>query len=172
MGLRMRFIAAVYERFLQAMAVLSGLILVWIMLAVVITVIQRNLGMQSWGWLFLSTEYGMFYMTLLGAPWLVRQRGHVHIEILTALLPANVLPAFSRFVSLLTAAICAILAFKGFELVLLNLERGDFDVRAYFFPSWILSMAFPISFGLLTVEFSRMVFGQKLLHTGIAGAHE
>lgn len=168
----MRFIAIFYERFLQTMALMSGLILVWIMLAVVITVVQRNLGMQSWAWLFLSTEYGMFYMTLLGAPWLVRQRGHVHIEILTALLPANVLPAFSRLVSLLTATICAVLTYKGFELVLLNLERGDFDVRAYFFPSWILSMAFPISFGLLTVEFGRMVFGQELLHTGVAGAHE
>jgi TRAP-type C4-dicarboxylate transport system permease small subunit len=168
----MRTIALVYERFLQAMALLSGLTLVWIMVAVVISVVQRNLGMQSWGWLFLSTEYGMFYMTLLGAPWLVRQRGHVHIEMLTAILPSRVLPWFSRGISLLTALICAVLAYKGVELLLLNLERGDFDVRAYFFPSWILSLAFPISFGLLTVEFSRMVFGQELLHSGVAGAHE
>jgi TRAP-type C4-dicarboxylate transport system permease small subunit len=168
----MRTLALVYERFLQAMALLSGLILVWIMVAVVMSVIQRNLGMQSWAWLFLSTEYGMFYMTLLGAPWLVRQRGHVHIEMLTAVLPTRFLPAFSRAISLLTALICAVLAYKGVELVLLNLERGDFDVRAYFFPSWILSMAFPISFGLLTIEFARMVFGQQLLHSGVAGAHE
>jgi TRAP-type C4-dicarboxylate transport system permease small subunit len=168
----MRTLALVYERFLQAMALLSGLILVWIMVAVVMSVIQRNLGMQSWAWLFLSTEYGMFYMTLLGAPWLVRQRGHVHIEMLTAVLPTRFLPSFSRAISLLTALICAVLAYKGVELVLLNLERGDFDVRAYFFPSWILSMAFPISFGLLTIEFARMVFGQQLLHSGVAGAHE
>jgi C4-dicarboxylate transporter, DctQ subunit len=168
----MRTLALVYERFLQAMAFVSGLTLVWIMVAVVMSVIQRNLGMQSWGWLFLSTEYGMFYMTLLGAPWLVRQRGHVHIEMLTATLPAKLLPMFSRLVSLLTCLICAILALKGVELVMLNLERGDFDVRAYFFPSWILSMAFPISFGLMAIEFGRMVFGQQLLHSGVAGVNE
>jgi len=154
------------------MAFVSGLTLVWIMVAVVISVVQRNMGMQSWAWLFLSTEYGMFYMTLLGAPWLVRQRGHVHIEMLTATLPAKLLPMFSRLVSLLTCLICAILALKGVELVMLNLERGDFDVRAYFFPSWILSMAFPISFGLMAIEFGRMVFGQQLLHSGVAGVNE
>jgi TRAP-type C4-dicarboxylate transport system permease small subunit len=168
----MRHITTVYERFLQTMAFVSGLTLVWIMVAVVISVVQRNMGMQSWAWLFLSTEYGMFYMTLLGAPWLVRQRGHVHIEMLTATLPAKLLPMFSRLVSLLTCLICAILALKGVELVMLNLERGDFDVRAYFFPSWILSMAFPISFGLMAIEFGRMVFGQQLLHSGVAGVNE
>jgi TRAP-type C4-dicarboxylate transport system permease small subunit len=168
----MRTIALVYERFLQAMAVLSGLTLVWIMVAVVISVVQRNLGMQSWAWLFLSTEYGMFYMTLLGAPWLVRQRGHVHIEMLTAAMPSQYLPLFSRLVSLLTCLICAVLALKGIELVLMNLERGDFDVRAYFFPSWILSMVFPISFGLMAIEFGRMVFGKTLLHSGVAGVNE
>ena len=168
----MRHLITVYERFLQAMAFVSGLTLVWIMVAVVISVVQRNLGMQSWAWLFLSTEYGMFYMTLLGAPWLVRQRGHVHIEMLTATLPAKLLPMFSRLVSLLTCLICAFLALKGVELVMLNLERGDFDVRAYFFPSWILSMAFPISFGLMAIEFGRMVFGQQLLHSGVAGVNE
>jgi TRAP-type C4-dicarboxylate transport system permease small subunit len=168
----MRHLISVYERFLQAMAFVSGLTLVWIMVAVVISVVQRNLGMQSWAWLFLSTEYGMFYMTLLGAPWLVRQRGHVHIEMLTATLPPKLLPMFSRLVSLVTCLICAILALKGVELVMLNLERGDFDVRAYFFPSWILSMAFPISFGLMAIEFGRMVFGQQLLHSGVAGVNE
>jgi C4-dicarboxylate transporter DctQ subunit len=168
----MRHITTVYERFLQTMAFVSGLTLVWIMVAVVISVVQRNLGLQSWAWLFLSTEYGMFYMTLLGAPWLVRQRGHVHIEMLTAAMPSKYLPLFSRLVSLITCLICAVLALKGVELVLLNLERGDFDVRAYFFPSWILSMAFPISFGLMAIEFGRMVFGQQLLHSGVAGVNE
>ncbi len=168
----MRTIAVFYERLLQGMALLSGLALVWIMVAVVISVLQRNLGMQSWAWLFLSTEYGMFYMTLLGAPWLVRQRGHVHIEMLTAALPPKFLPMFSRLVSLVTCLVCAILAIKGVELVMLNLERGDFDVRAYFFPTWILSIAFPISFGLMSIEFGRMVFGKELLHSGVAGVNE
>jgi len=168
----MRSIRFVYEKFLQAMVVLAGMTLVWLMLAVVISVIQRNLGIQSWAWLFISTEYGMFYLTLLGAPWLVRKRGHVHIELLTASLPGRYLNAFSRLIALLAALICLIMALKGLELVMTNIERGDLDIRAYFFPTWILSLAFPISFALMTVEYARFVFGSEIMHTGVAGALE
>lgn len=168
----MRSIQLIYDKFLQAMVLVAGVTLVWLMTAIVLSVLQRNLGMQSWAWLFLSTEYGMFYLTLLGAPWLVRQRGHVHIELLTASLPAAYLPMFSRLIALIAALICAVLAFKGYELVTMNLERGDMDVRAYFFPTWMLSLAFPVSFGLMTIEFLRFVFGQDVLHTGVAGVQE
>jgi TRAP-type C4-dicarboxylate transport system permease small subunit len=168
----MRTLQWLYEKFLQSMLVIAGVALVWLMVAVVLSVLQRNLGMQSWAWLFLSTEYGMFYLTLLGAPWLVRHRGHVHIELITASLPKPVLNGYSRFIALLAALICAILAFKGYELVMMNLERGDMDVRAYFFPTWMLSIAFPVSFGLMTIEFLRFVIGKELLHTGVAGVNE
>jgi hypothetical protein len=56
--------------------------------------------------------------------------------------------------------------------VLTNLERGDFDTRAYYYPRWLLSIAFPLSFGLMAVEFSRFVFGSELMHSGEAGIHE
>jgi hypothetical protein len=58
------------------------------------------------------------------------------------------------------------------DLVLTNIERNDFDVRAYFFPRWLLTVTLPVSFGLMAVEFSRFVFGSELLHTGQAGIHE
>jgi hypothetical protein len=56
--------------------------------------------------------------------------------------------------------------------VLTNIARNDFDVRAYFFPRWLLTVTLPVSFGLMAVEFSRFVFGSELLHTGQAGIHE
>ncbi len=168
----MRTIQWLYDRFLWVMVVLAGIALVWLMVAVVLSVLQRNLGIQPWAWLFLSTEYGMFYLTLLGAPWLVRKRGHVHIELLTATLPEYHLKWFSRVIALLSALVCAVLAFKGVELVMMNIERGDLDVRAYFFPTWILSLAFPVSFSLMTIEFLRFVFGTEVLHTGVAGVNE
>ena len=68
-------------------------------------------------------------------------------------------------------AVCAILAWKGVELVATNLERGDFDVRAYFFPRWILTISFPVSFALMTIEFARFVTG-PVMHSGEAGIHD
>ena len=52
------------------------------------------------------------------------------------------------------------------------IARGDFDVRAYFYPRWLLTIAFPLSFGLMAVEFARFVVGREILHEGRAGIHE
>lgn len=168
----MGYLIRLYTALLNGMALVAGLMLVWLMVAIVVSVTLRNLGLQPGAWLFVSTEYFMFYLTLLGAPWLVRRRGHVHIELLTAVLPPPVLNVVSRLVALACVAVCVVLAWKGYDLVMTNLARRDFDVRAYFFPRWILSAAFPICFGMMAIEFARFVFGRELLHRGEAGIGE
>lgn len=168
----MQTLSLAYRRLVDAMAVIAGLTLAWLMAAVVVSVLMRNLGLQPYAWLFTSTEYGLLYMTMLGAPWLVREKGHVHIELVTAALPEGMRRLVSRAVAFLCVLVCAVLAWKGLELMLTNLERSDYDVRAYFFPRWILTISFPISFALMTVEFARFVFGPEILHSGEAGIHE
>lgn len=168
----MTFLARAHHRLVDAMAAVSAAILVWLMVSIVVTVALRNAGFQAPAWLFLSAEYGMLYLTMLGAPWLARERGHVHIELLTAGLPPAAQALVSRFVALLCAAICLVLFWKGAELVAQNVERRDLDVRAYFTPKWPLTLAFPVSFGLMAIEFARFVFGPRLMHRGAAGIHE
>lgn len=161
-----------YDFLVNLMAVVAAAMLVWLMVAIVWSVTMRNLGMQPYAWLFTSTEYGILYMTMLGAPWLVRRRGHVHIELVTAALPDLLRKIVSRTVALGCVLICGYLAWRGLLLVMTNIERMDFDVRAYFFPRWMLTIAFPLSFGLMAIEFSRFVFGPELMHSGKAGIHE
>ncbi|WP_223422602.1 TRAP transporter small permease [Tateyamaria pelophila] len=161
-----------YLTVLYAMAFLSGATLVWLMISVVASVLMRNAGLQPFAWLFTSAEYGLLYMTMLGAPWLVREKGHVHIELVTSALPPAARRIVSRGVAVACVAVCLILAWKGVDLVLTNIERGDVDTRAYYFPRWMLTITFPISFGLMAIEFSRFVFGSDLMHTGEAGIHE
>lgn len=146
--------------------------LVWLMVSVVVSVVMRNAGMQPFAWLFTSSEYAILYMTMLGAPWLVREKGHVHIELVTAALPDRMRQMVSRLVAVLCVLTSAILAWKGAEMFLTNIARNDLDVRAYYFPKWILTLAFPVSFGLMAIEFSRYVFGDQLMHSGEAGIHE
>lgn len=161
-----------YDALLFGLAIVAALLLVWLMVSVITSVVMRNAGMQPFAWLFTSAEYGLLYMTMFGAPWLVRERGHVHIELVTAALPDGMRKIVSRTVAAACVVVCVILAWKGAELVATNIERGDYDTRAYYFPRWMLTIAFPLSFGLMAVEFSRFVFGAKLMHSGEAGIHE
>jgi len=168
----MPVLSRAYRFLVDAMAVIAGAALIWLMVSVVVSVAMRNAGLQPFAWLFTSAEYGLLYMTMLGAPWLVRERGHVHIELLTSALPAGPQRVVSRTVAALCVVVCVILAWKGTDLFLTNIERNDFDVRAYFYPRWLLTVTLPVSFGLMAIEFGRFVFGSELLHTGQAGIHE
>ena len=165
-------IAKSYRMLIDGMALVAGLTLVWLMISVILSVLMRNFGLQPFAWLFTSAEYGLLYMTMLGAPWLVREKGHVHIELVTAALPDGPRRILSRLVSAACVVVCLILTWKGIDLVLTNIERNDYDTRAYYYPRWLLTVAFPLSFGLMAVEFSRFVFGEDLMHSGEAGIHE
>ena len=168
----MQRLTQAYTTLLYIMAGIAGATLVWLMVSVIVSVVMRNAGLQPFAWLFTSTEYGLLYMTMLGAPWLVREKGHVHIELVTAILPDALRQVVSRSVALLCVLVCVILAWKGLELWLTNMERNDFDVRAYYYPRSLLTVTFPLSFGFMAVEFARFVFGSELLHSGEAGIHE
>ena len=161
-----------YTALLYAMALVAGATLIWLMVSVIVSVLMRNAGLQPFAWLFTSAEYGLLYMTMLGAPWLVREKGHVHIELVTAALPDGLRQVVSRSVAGLCVVVSLILAWKGFELFQTNIERSDFDVRAYYVPRWILTISFPIAFGMMAIEFARFVFGSDLMHSGEAGIHD
>lgn len=164
--------AWLWDRFVDLMALVAAAMLIWLMVSVVTSVVMRNIGIQPFAWLFTSSEYAILYMTMLGAPWLVRERGHVHIELVTAALPDGVRRIVSRAVALACVVVCVILAWQGWELFAKNWTRNDYDVRAYYFPKWILTITFPVAFAMMAVEFARFVGGAKLIHSGQAGIHE
>ncbi|MEO1102512.1 MAG: TRAP transporter small permease [Pseudomonadota bacterium] len=168
----MSAVVRLYDFVVVALAVVAGAILPSFMAIIVYQVIARNLGFQPSAHFFTFTEYGLLFMTLLGAPWLVRERGHVYIEIVTAALPVNLRGIVSRLVSGLCVVICLILAVKGADIARTNFLSGEMDVRSLYFPRWILISSIPIGFSLMAVEFARFTFGRETLHTGEAGIHE
>lgn len=158
-----------YNKLVDSSAYLSGLMLVWLMTAVVLSVLIRNFGAQPPAWLFSSTEYSMFYLTLLGAPWLVREKGHIFIEIAINNLPSKMLNIVSKIVMLMCAMISLVLAWKGLELTISNIKDNDYDVRTYFIPMWFFTIAYPISFTLIAIEFSRFIFSKDTYHNSQIG---
>jgi C4-dicarboxylate transporter, DctQ subunit len=166
------YIKGGYDGFINLMAFIAALMLVWLMVAIVVSVFIRNIGFQPSAWFFLSTEYSIYFLTLLGTPWLIRIKGQVHIELLTSLLSSFWLQIVSRTVAVLATLICLVLAWKGLDLMMTNIERQDYDVRAFFVPKWILTVVFPISFTAMAIEFGKFIFGEEIIHSGEAGINE
>jgi C4-dicarboxylate transporter, DctQ subunit len=165
-------LAALYRRLLAALAIVAGALLAAMALAIVVDVVARNLGLRPPAHTLTLTEYGLLYVTMLGAPWLVREKGHVHIELLTAALGPRARFWLTRVVYAICVLTCAVICWFGLEVTLDQWRRAVIDVRSFDMPRWLLTASIPLSFGLMTIEFGRFLLGLDSMHAGQAGVHE
>lgn len=167
----MNRLARGYDALIHGMAWLAGALLALMFFAIVVDVLLRNLGWQSSAHLFTFTEYALLMVPCFGAPWLVRERGHVFVEI-----GLNALPAAGRrraivVIGLLCVLICLVLAWYGVEVTLRNYLKNDIDMRSFDAPRWLLVACIPISFFFMATEFARHLWrGQDLLGSMVTTA--
>ncbi len=160
----MKTVARIYDAVLHGMAVLAGVLMAAMMATICIDVALRNLGYQSSAHFFTFSEYALLLIPCLGAPWLVREKGHVYVEIVLMYLDADRRRIAMRLIGVLCVAVCLALAWYGGEVTVLSFMRNDMDVRSLDMPRWMLVGFIPLSFGMMAIEFIRfMVRGENFL---------
>lgn len=160
-----------YERLLWLMMAAAAVYVGLMMVAIIYYTTFRTLGWYYTPFAFVFVEYGFIYVLMLGGPWLVRTKSHVYIELLTAAVPDSVRNVLSRFVALICAAICLVLAWYTGALAVEHFAETKYDeLRAQLnILRWITTVSMPVGFGLMGIEFLPFVFGRELLHSGKAG---
>lgn len=162
----MRWIGRLYERVLYGMAVFAGVLMAAMMITICVDVVLRNLGFQSSAHLFTFTEYALLLIPCLGAPWLVREKGHVYVEIILMYLSREKRRLMIRLIGIACILVCLTLAWYGVEVTLKSFMRNDMDVRSFDMPRWMLVGFIPLSFGMMAIEFLRfMARGENFLES-------
>ncbi|MEM1160982.1 MAG: TRAP transporter small permease subunit [Pseudomonadota bacterium] len=162
------------DRFCDLLAILAGVYLVAIMFGIVISAIARTFHFAgTWAsHLFTFAEFGLLYIVMAASPWLVREKGHVFIELVTAAVPRSTQRGFSRAISAMCVIICLVLVWYTWGATAKAYKFGDAEMRSLDMPKFLLLGAMPICFGLMAIQFSRFVLGRDTLHSGQAGVHE
>ena len=150
-------ISKAYDAMLYGMAWVAGGLMVAMMSMIVADVALRNLGYQGSAHFFTFTEYFLLLIPLLGAPWLVREKGHIYIELLVATLPPRARRGLMALVLLACIAVAGILAWYGGAITLQDYASNEKDVRSFDMPRWMLMAAMPLSFGMMAMEFARLL---------------
>lgn len=161
-----------YETLLFSLFSLGAGILALITLLILYDVIARNIGLPSFTHTLALTEYGLYYVTLLGAPWLVRIKRHVYMQLITAVTPAPIRPYISKLCYLLCIITCGLICYYAGQVTVETWLRGDREVRSFDMPRWLIFVVMPISFALLTVEFVRYLAGIDNMYDGEIGINE
>jgi C4-dicarboxylate transporter DctQ subunit len=159
-----------YDAVLYGMALLAGILMVAMMAMIVADVVLRNLGYQSSAHFFTFTEYALLAVPCLGAPWLVREKGHIYVEILLMALSARARAVLTVLIGMLCFLVCAIVAWYGFAVTIGDFLQNEKDVRSLDMPRWMVVGFIPLSFSMMALEFLRfLVRGENFL--GALGGH-
>jgi C4-dicarboxylate transporter DctQ subunit len=151
-----------YDAAIDCLAWLCGAALAAVFLAIVAAVSLRTLRIGEPDWILPSTEYAMLYIGTLGAPWLLRERGHVVIDVVRL----SVSPQTRRILAQIVAACSTVLfiALVYFSFPVLRSIWGEYEMRAYMMPKALLVAPVTLSFALLAIGFFRALIGRTELY--------
>jgi len=156
-----RWVAKGYDAALYGLAFVAGLLMVAMMTTIFIDVVLRNLGYQSSAHFFTFTEYALLLIPCMGAPWLVRERGHIYIEILLMHMSEATRRRFTVGIAVVCIAVCAVVAWYGFKVAIADFVQNEKDVRSFDMPRWMISVWIPVSFLMMAIEFARFLWRRE-----------
>jgi C4-dicarboxylate transporter, DctQ subunit len=145
----------VLDRIIDVFAGAAGVLLTMIMLLVSYLVVMRYFLGQPPGWVVEICQYMIFVLTFLGAPWLLRKRGHVAVDIVLASLSQKAKDAIAMSASFAGMMISLFLAWYAARSTLQHLVENIPVIEILRIPKWLLLAFIPVSFLLMALVFLR-----------------
>lgn len=157
-GGRLAALGRGFDGLLTALGYLAGGILLFMGASVLYEVFMRYLFNAPTRWVIEFSEYMLLYMALLAGAWVLRDEGHVKVEMLVDALPRKTRTILHAVTSWVGASVCALFFWYSAFLVWENLQTGEVLFRAVHVPKWAILISLPIGLLLLTLQFVRRAF--------------
>ena len=168
----LKSVAKVYDAVLYGMAYAGGFLMAAMMTVIFLDVVLRNLGYQSSSHFFTFTEYALLAIPCLGAPWMVREKGHIYVEIFLMYLKPRLRRRVTLAIGVVCIVVCAVLAWYGFGVTFNDFANNEKDVRSLDMPRWMVVGFIPLAFAMMAAEFLRFVVRGESFLAPIAATEE
>jgi TRAP-type C4-dicarboxylate transport system permease small subunit len=146
-------ISRVCERLFASLASVAALTLLAMVALVTADIVLRNTLGTGFAWSNEVTEYALYFITLLTAPWLLRRGQHVRIDMALVIVPPRVAWAMEAIADILGLAASLLLVWYGTVMTVQSARLGSITIKNLVFPEWWLLAPLPICFALLALEF-------------------
>jgi TRAP-type C4-dicarboxylate transport system permease small subunit len=156
-----------YGRLLEALALAGCAVILAMTLMICADVLLRNVrvipGIYGLAWANEVSEAMLYLVTLLVAPWLLRQGQHIRVDIVLRAVPRRLGWHFEWIADALGFACCAIIAWYGMVATLKSYQSGALSIKTLVTPEWWMQAPLPVAFLLLSIE---MLFRMRRLYLG------
>jgi C4-dicarboxylate transporter, DctQ subunit len=157
-------IGRLYHGLIKGLAAFAALLIVFSVGLIVYDVGSRTLGFGSVRSTIAISEYILLYFTLFSAPYLLNTRGHVMVDMVIKNLFGLPKRILESVVYLIGIAVSLTFLIISVEIIRNAIARGHFDERSIDLPYWLLYAGFPLTFGLMTIEFLRYLLTSRSMY--------
>ena len=155
-----------YDRLIFGLANGAGFMVAAVCGLIVYDVIARNLGWQPPASTVALTEYAMLYMTMAAAPYLVRTKGHIVVEVIYQRVSPTARQRLDVCILVLCLLISLSMSLLAAALMFEAIQRGEIEIRSLDAPRWILFAPLCIGFLLMATEFLRLILRRDSVFPG------
>src|SRR5437764_15437758 len=146
-------LSSLFARLFDVLALVGALLLLVMVALVTADLVLRNTVGTGFAWANEVTEYALYLITLLTAPWLLRRGQQVRIDMALVLVPPQLAWAFEAAGDIIGLAGSLALVWYGAVMTAQSARLGSLTIKNLVFPEWWLLAPLPICFALLTLEF-------------------
>ena len=162
-------ISAAWGRLLNGLAFSACVIILLMTLMICADVLLRNVriipAVQGLAWSNEVSEWMLYLITMLSAPWLLRRGQHIRVDIVLRAIPKQAGWYCEWVADTLGLGCCVVMAYYGARAVAASLNGGSLSIKTLVMPEWWILAPLPIAFGLLAVEMTvrmrRLYLGER-----------
>jgi TRAP-type C4-dicarboxylate transport system permease small subunit len=148
-------------------ALVACLLLAAMTLMICADVLLRNVelisGVDGLPWSNEMSETALYVVTMLAAPWLLREGRHIRVDILLRVLPPRIGWICEWTCDVIAFSCCICVAVYGARATWESYAQGSITIKTLVLPEWWTLAPLPAAFALLAVE---MVFRMQRLWLG------
>jgi TRAP-type C4-dicarboxylate transport system permease small subunit len=152
---RIKQLASITDKVMDLMALLAGVMVIFLIIIVTADTFLRYIFNSPILWAVDAVEAILLYILFLGAAWLLRDEGHVMVEIVFQRMNPNVQDLLNVVTSILGVIMCLALTWFAGKATWGNFQRGVLIMGGITYPKYLLLAPVPLGSFLLSVQFLR-----------------
>lgn len=142
-----------YGKLLDLLAVVAALMLLAMVIIVTGDIILRNVANTGFVWANEVSEYALYLITILTAPWLLRRGQHVRLDLVLTAVPKRIAWVMEAAGDIVGFAVCLAMIRYATLMTYDAWRIGSITIKNLVFPEWWLLAPLPVCFVLLAIEF-------------------
>ena len=163
----MNRLSDLYGKLLNALGLAACALLFAMMLMICADVLLRNLPVpglpRGLAWSNEVSEVMLYLITMLSAPWLLRQGQHIRVDILLRAIPRFAAWCCEWVADVFGLLCCLWMVWYGVRVAARSFTDGSMTIKTLVTPEWWALAPLPVAFALLAIE---MIFRMHRLATG------